>query len=47
MKIIPETRHALQAAGIELITRPTEEARQAYNRLRERQTVAAALHLTC
>jgi len=47
MKITSETRHALQAAGIELIARPTEEACQTYNRLRERQTVAAALHLTC
>ena len=47
MKVIPEARRALQAAGIELIALPTKEACQTYNTQRERQTVAAALHLTC
>ena len=47
MKVAPETRQALQAASIELVALPTKEACQTYNRLRELQTVAAALHLTC
>ena len=47
MAVSPETRRALQAAGIELIALPTEEACQTYNRLRVQQTVAAAIHLTC
>ena len=47
MRVTPETQHALQAAGTLLIAQPTEEACQTYNRLRERQTVVAALHLTC
>ena len=47
MEVAPETRQALQAAGIELLAQPTEQACQTYNRLREGQTVVAALHLTC
>jgi hypothetical protein len=47
MAVSPETQRALRAAGIELIALPTEEACQTYSRLRERQTVAAALHLAC
>ena len=56
MRVAPEThqsrglalgRQALQAASIELVALPTKEACQAYNRLRERRTAAAALHLTC
>ena len=47
MEVTPETRQALQAVNIELIALPTKEACQAYNRLRNLRTVAAALHLTC
>jgi hypothetical protein len=47
MRVNAETRQALQAAGIELIALPTDQACQTYNRLREEQSVAAALHLTC
>jgi hypothetical protein len=47
MRVTPETRQALQAAGIELIAQPTKEACQTYNSLREQRSVAAALHLTC
>jgi hypothetical protein len=47
MAVAPETQRALQAAGIELIALPTQEACQTYNRLREQRSVAAALHLTC
>jgi hypothetical protein len=47
MRVAPEAARALQAAGVELVAQPTEEACQTYNRLREQRTVAAALHLTC
>jgi hypothetical protein len=47
MEIAPKARSALEAAGIELIAQPTEQACQTYNRLREGRSVAAALHLTC
>ena len=47
MRVTPETRQALSAAGIELVAAPTEEACQTYNTLRERRVVSAALHLTC
>lgn len=47
LRVNAETRQALQAAGIELIAQPTDLACQTYNRLREEQSVAAALHLTC
>jgi hypothetical protein len=47
MRVTGETRRALQAAGIELRVSSTEEACQTFNSLREGQTVAAALHLTC
>jgi hypothetical protein len=47
MRVSAETRQALQAAGIELIAQTTDLACQTYNRLREEQSVAAALHLTC
>ncbi len=47
MRVKPETRQALQAAGIELIAQPTDQACQTYNQMRAGQDVAAALHLTC
>jgi hypothetical protein len=47
MEVPFKTREALQAAKIELIALSTEEACQAYNRLREQRAIAATLHLTC
>jgi hypothetical protein len=47
MQVTPETQQALQAAGIQLIARPTGDACRVYNELSPRQSVAAALHLTC
>lgn len=47
MAVTQETRQAVKEAGIELIALDTEEACQTYNRMRGKQAVAAALHLTC
>jgi hypothetical protein len=47
MQVAFEARKALRAAGIELVSLPTEEACQMYNAQRALRTVAAALHLTC
>ena len=47
MRVTQETRQALQAAGIELIAQATKEACQTYNAMRDKQDVAAALHLAC
>ncbi len=47
MRVTEETHRALEAAGIRLIAAPTAEAVKTYNELRERERVAAALHLTC
>ncbi len=47
MRVTQETRQALQAAGIELIAQATEKACQTYNAMRDKQDVAAALHLAC
>jgi hypothetical protein len=47
MRVTSETRQILQAAGMQLIAQPTEEACRTYNRLKEQRAVAAALHLTC
>jgi hypothetical protein len=47
MRATEEARQALQAAGIELVASSTQEAIEVYNRLCEKRTVAAALHLTC
>lgn len=45
---VPETtRVEIEAAGIELIALPTDEACTRYNQLREEEHVVAALHLTC
>lgn len=46
MQVTPESKRALQSAGIELLLLPTKEACQRYNRLRKKRAVAAALHLT-
>ena len=47
MVVPPNTRQALEDAGIELIALPTEEACRSYNAMRASRIVAAALHLTC
>lgn len=47
MKVPRATRRALQAAGIELVALPTQEAVEVYNATRDERPVAAALHLTC
>ena len=47
MRVTSETQQALQAADIQLIAQPTEQACRTYNHLRGQRTVAAALHLTC
>jgi hypothetical protein len=47
LTILPQTRAALQRAGIELVAQPTRQACQTYNELRAQRTTAAALHLTC
>lgn len=47
MKVKTEVEDALQAAGIELISLPTQEACKEYNLRSAKQITAAALHLTC
>ena len=47
MRITEQTRQALGAARIELVSGNSEVACQQYNQLREQRKVAAALHLTC
>lgn len=47
MRVAREAREALEAAGIELIAEPTEQACETYNALLDSERVAAALHLTC
>ena len=47
MQVPRQTQKALQAAGIRLVTLPTDQACQTYNTMCEKDTTAAALHLTC
>ena len=47
MKVLPEVEQSLEAQGIILVVKPTEEACQIYNQLCHSQRVVAALHLTC
>ena len=47
MLISPEVEEALPVLGIKLISLPTKEACQEYNRRSQARNVAAALHLTC
>jgi hypothetical protein len=47
MQVTSKTQEALEAADIELIAQPTPKACHTFNRLRQEQSVAAALHLTC
>lgn len=47
MKISEETKEYLKKLGIEVIVEPTKKACETYNKLSEKQSVIAALHLTC
>ncbi|MCP4536375.1 MAG: hypothetical protein GY832_04440 [Chloroflexi bacterium] len=47
MDVPPETRQAVETAGIELQAAPTGEAWQMYNDLREQRRTVGAFHLTC
>lgn len=47
MRVPAATRRALEQAGIEVLSEPTHQAVDIYNRLREGSDVVAALHLTC
>ncbi len=47
MKVSNELRELITERGIELIVLRTEGAYKAYNELRERRRVIAALHLSC
>lgn len=47
MKVLPETEARLNAEGIQLIAKPTEDACRIYNKLLTGKKVIAALHLTC
>ena len=47
MRIKVDVEDALRKAGIEMISRSTDEACQVYNRRSQQDKVAAALHLTC
>ncbi len=47
MTITDETQQSLRAAGIKLIARPTEQACQIYNSLREQEATGAAFHVAC
>jgi hypothetical protein len=47
MKVPPETRQAIEDAGIRLQVARTGEAWQIYNDLRENRPTAGAFHLTC
>jgi len=47
MKVPEETLSALEAAGIEVIAQPTDDACKTYNHLRGKRRVVAALHITC
>jgi len=47
MQVPDELEAALKIEGIDLISLPTSEACQEYNRLSQEGKYAAALHLTC
>ena len=47
MKVSDDVRELISERGIELIVLRTEDAGKAYNELRERRRVIAALHLSC
>lgn len=47
MSVPPSIREQITQLGIELITQPTTKAWKTYNKIKDKQDVAAALHLTC
>ena len=47
VEVLPEVKQALENKGIKLVTEPTGDACNTYNRLSRAQKVVAALHLTC
>ena len=47
MLVTAQTREALKSADIECVNVDTNEACRRYSEMRERRSVAAALHLTC
>lgn len=47
MDVPEETRRAIEEAGIRVLAHKTEDAVKAYNQMREKGDVVAALHLTC
>lgn len=47
MKVPDETKKFIESKGIELITEKTKEACKAYNELKGKKKVVAALHITC
>ncbi len=47
MKVSDDIRELITERGIELVVLRTEGASKAYNELRERRRVVAALHLSC
>lgn len=47
MRVLSETRDALEAAGVEVIELSTKRACEEYGELCEQRVVAAALHLSC
>lgn len=47
VSIPEETRKYIESKGIELIDNKSDKACEAYNRLKDKKKVVAALHLTC
>jgi len=47
LTIPPETRQAVESAGIELIGQPSSKACKTYNAVSGQRRVALAIHLTC
>ncbi len=47
MKVSNDLRELITERGIELVVLRTEGASKAYNEMRERRRVVAALHLSC
>jgi len=47
MEVPKETKEYLEKLGIEVIIEPTKKACDSYNKLSDKESVIAALHLTC
>lgn len=47
LQVLPEAERFLASRGVKLIARPTAQAVQEYNRLREKCRMALGVHLTC